>query len=61
MIPLKKEESRSYHEQNTCHICKEEFSADDMKYYKVYHHCHYTGKYRGAVYNICNLRYKIPK
>ena len=32
-----------------------------MKYYKVYDHCHYTGKYRGAVYNICNLRYKIPK
>ena len=24
-------------------------------------HCHYTGKYRGAVHNICNLRYKIPK
>ena len=24
-------------------------------------HCHYTGKYRGAADNICNLRYKIPK
>ena len=23
--------------------------------------CHYTGKYRGAAHNICNLRYKIPK
>ena len=51
MIPSKKEESWSYHEQNTCHICKEEFGADDMKYYKVYDHCHYTGKYRAAVYN----------
>ena len=24
-------------------------------------HCHYTGKYRGATHDICNLRYKIPK
>ena len=28
---------------------------------KVRDHCHYTGKYRGAAHNICNLRYKIPK
>ena len=31
------------------------------KYHKVKDHCHYTGKYRGAAYDICNLRYKIPK
>ena len=31
------------------------------KYFKVKDHCHYTGKYRGAAYDICNLRYKIPK
>ena len=24
-------------------------------------HSHYTGKYRGAAHNICNLRYKTPK
>ena len=24
-------------------------------------HCHYTGKYRSAAHDICNLRYKIPK
>ena len=28
---------------------------------KVRDHCHYTGKYRGAAHNKCNLRYKIPK
>ena len=28
---------------------------------KVRDHCHYTGKYRGAAHNNCNLRYKIPK
>ena len=31
------------------------------KNYKVRDHCHYTGKYRGAAHNICNLRYKVPK
>ena len=31
------------------------------KYHKVKDHCHYTGKYRSAAQNICNLRYKIPK
>ena len=31
------------------------------KNYKVRDHCHYTGKYRGAAHNICNLRYKILK
>ena len=30
-------------------------------YDKIRHHCHYTGKYRGAAHDICNLRYKIPK
>ena len=31
------------------------------KYCKVRDHCHYTGKFRGATLNNCNLRYKIPK
>ena len=29
------------------------------KQQKVRDHCHYTGKYRGAAHNICNLRYKV--
>ena len=28
---------------------------------KVGDHCHYTGKYRGAVHSICNLKYSVPK
>ena len=41
-------------------MCKKQFN-NDKKNYKVRDHCHYTGKYRGAAYNICNLRYKVPK
>ena len=42
---------------------QKKFSTDDnnKKYHKVRDHCHYTGKYRGAAHDICNLRYKIPK
>ena len=38
---------------------------NDKNAFKLYHkirdHCHYTGKYRGAAHNICNLRYKPPR
>ena len=34
---------------------------DNKKYHKVRDRCHYTGEFRGAAHNICNLRYKIPK
>ena len=61
MIPLTKKEEENYNNQKVCYICKKEFDKSDKKHYKVRDHCHYTGKYRGAAHNICNLRYKIPK
>ena len=61
MLPLTKEEEEKYNNQEVCNICKKEFDKRDNKHYKVRDHCHYTGKYRGAALNICNLRYKIPK
>ena len=61
MIPLTIKEKTYYYEQEICYICKKEFDTNDKKNYKVRDHCHYTGKYRGAAHNICNLRYKIPK
>ena len=68
MIPLTDEENKSYEEQNVCHVCKKEFNTNDdddddddnKKYHKVRYHCNYTGEFRRAVHNICNLRYKIP-
>ena len=61
MIPLTIEEKIYHNKQKICYICKKEFNNNDKKNYKVRDHCHYTGKYRGAAHNICNLRYKIPK
>ena len=61
MIPLITEEKIHYNKQKICYICKKEFNINDEKNYKVRDHCHYTGKYRGATHNICNLRYKVPK
>ena len=70
IIPLTKEEKISYNDQKVCYICKKELDTIDTtkssflerkKNYKVRDHCHYTGKYRGAAHNICNLRYKVPK
>ena len=70
IIPLTKEEKINYNDQQICYICKKEFDKSDKagpsslerkKNYKVRDHCHYTGKYRGAAHNICNLRYKVPK
>ena len=61
MTPLTIKEKIYHNEQEICYICKKEFDKNDKKYYKVRDHCHYTGKYRGAAHDICNLRYKIPK
>ena len=62
-IPLSEEESKSYEEQDACHIWKEKFYLDENdndknkneKYRKVKDHCHYTRKFRGAAHNYCNL------
>ena len=62
-IPLTKKEEKHHNKQKVCYICKKEFNTDDSdkKHHEVKDHCHYTGKYRGAAHNICNLRYRTPK
>ena len=52
MIPLTIKEEIGHNKQKTCYICKKKI---DKKNYKVRDHCHYTGKYRGAAHNNCNL------
>ena len=74
MIQLTDEENNYYKMQKVCCICKKEFSDEDENdddddddndddnkmYQRVRDHCLYTGKFRGAAHNICNLRYKTP-
>ena len=40
------------------YVKKKRFITDAEK---IRDHCHFTGKYRGATHNICNMNYKISK
>ena len=51
-------QKREHEAAEKCHICHKEFN--DLRNRKVRDHCHYTGLYRGAAHNNCNLKYKIP-
>ena len=56
MIFGKKEKER-FEKETKCWMCNEEFNDEDVK---VRGHCHFTGRYRGAVLNSCNLKYRKP-
>ena len=60
-IPAKKmifgeEEANRFNKATNCWICKKELGED-----KVRDHCHFTGKYRDAAHNECNLNHRKPK
>ena len=63
MITLTYEESKSYKEQEACHICEKMFciDKDHENKRKAKDHCHHTGKFREAAHSKCNLNYKVPK
>ena len=52
-----KEDEKQFNTASDCWICGEELKHND----KVRDHCHYTGRYRGAAHNSCNLKYSKPK
>ena len=54
-----KEEKERFDKETKCWICNGEFD-DDVKNGKVRDHCHFTGRYRGAAHNSCNLKYRKP-
>ena len=59
-------ELKQFNDATKCWICNEEFddTANEKGYRKnekVKDHCHYTGRFRGAAHNSCNLKYKKPK
>jgi len=51
-----KADEKRYKRATKCHICDEELGVD-----RVRDHCHFTGRFRGAAHNVCNLNYKAPK
>ena len=54
---FREEECELFNKETKCWICKEDLTNED----KVRDHCHYTGRYRGAAHNSCNLKYKKPE
>ena len=63
MLPLTKQELKSFQEAKVCYICGKgilEKFAKDKNYRKVRDFFHYTVKYRGAAHNICNLKFNVP-
>ena len=51
-----KEDEKQFNMASDCWICWEELGND-----RVRDHCHYTGCYRGAAHNTCNLKYRKPE
>ena len=49
-------DQKLFNEAKTCHICSLELKDD-----RVRDHCHFTGKYRGAAHNSCNLKCRKPR
>ena len=49
------EDRKEFNKASDCWICGEALGDD-----RVRDHCHYTGRYRGASHNSCNLKYRKP-
>jgi len=55
---LTEEEKTDFEKAVECWIWKNPFEDGEKK---VRDHCHYSGKFRGAAHNKCNLRFRKPK
>ena len=53
---ITKEEEEEFKQASDCWICHKKLNLED----RVRDHCHYTGRYRGAAHNRCNLKYSKP-
>ena len=63
LLPLTKEELKSYQYTKVCQICGKRILrklSKSIHYWKVRDHCHYTGKCKGAAHIICNLKFNVP-
>ena len=59
---FKRQEEKDFQSATKCHICEQKLFKDKEKgqILKVRDHCHFTGEYRGAAHNQCNLNCKKP-
>ena len=57
---LSDKEEKEFQSASTCYICEEVFTRDEKSNGKVRDHCHFTGEYRGAAHNQCNLSCRKP-
>ena len=59
---LTSQEENDLQSARYCHICEKKLFRDKVteKILKVRDHCHFTGEYRGAAHNECNLNCKKP-
>jgi len=55
---LTEEEKTNFEKAAECWICKNPFEDGEKK---VRDHWHYSGKFRGAAHNKCNLLFRKPK
>ena len=56
MLLLTEKEQSEFENVKSCWICQKGFGGEK----KVRDHCHFTGKFRGAAHNKCNLQFKKP-
>ncbi len=66
-IIMTQDDENNFIFSENCYLCKKIFGEKIIKknneiiLYKVRDHCHFSGKYRGAACQLCNLKYRIQK
>ena len=57
-MDITEKQEKQFRKATECYICKNPFKEDQTK---VRDHCHFTGKYRGAAHEKCNLALRKVK
>ncbi|XP_053214135.1 uncharacterized protein LOC128397434 [Panonychus citri] len=57
MLRMSVTDEENFKKASSCHICNAAFTIDDLK---VRDHDHFTGLFRGAAHENCNLRMSVP-
>ena len=59
---LTPQEEKDFQSATICHLCEQDLFKDKEtgQILEVRDHCHFTGEYRGAAHNQCNLKCRKP-